>query len=197
MKRSVLIGGVFAILVLLAGAAFVAGRLLKARQQPIGAMSVPMGGVAGGGQVTVELRMESAEELPDSPPDVIGAFARREDNSIFVNEASGGGIAVSVSESGADTAGGGIAVSGSGADTADGRQIEIVVANETLVYKDVTAESGPPSGGTIRQQVEPGSIDGIGENSVLVAWGERRGDRLVARVLVYSEPMMITAPGGN
>ena len=197
MKRSVLvIGGILMLVLLLAGAAFVGGRLLD-KEQPAGIAGGPIAvGEGGGAPVSIEVQMEGAEELPDAPPDVVGTFARREDNSIFVNEASGG-IAVSVNESEADAAGGGIVVSESGPDTAGGRQIEIVVTGDTIVYKDVTNLEGPPSSRTIQQKVAPGSIDEIGENSVVLAWGERRGDRLVTRVLVYSEPVMITAPGGN
>lgn len=195
MKRSILIVGGIAVLVLLAGAAFVAGRLLNREQQGqnAGIAGEPMGGASDG--MVVSIQVERAEELPDSPPDVVGQFARREDNSIFVNEAGGGVIVRMRSESSSGDAGEGPVVSGSGPDTT-GREIEIVVTNETLVYKDVTAEGNPPaSSGTVQQKLEPGSIDEIGTNSLLAAWGEQRGERLIARVLVYSEPVMTTMPG--
>jgi hypothetical protein len=47
---------------------------------------------------------------------------------------------------------------------------------------------------TIQQQVEPGSLDEIGSNSMISAWGERRGDRVIATVLLYSQMHMLKAP---
>ena len=38
----------------------------------------------------------------------------------------------------------------------------------------------------LQQAVKPaGSLEEIGENTELQVWGERRGDRVVAEVLVY------------
>ena len=68
----------------------------------------------------------------------------------------------------------------------------MVVTSETIVYKDVTADSfgGRLTSGTVQQKVKPASADEIGEDTVATAWGEKRGDRLVARVLVYTEPVI-------
>jgi hypothetical protein len=67
-----------------------------------------------------------------------------------------------------------------------------VVTKDTQVYRDATAlnPEQPPQGGPVQQKVEPGSLDEVGENSIIMAWGERRGERLVARVLMYSKPMV-------
>jgi hypothetical protein len=77
-----------------------------------------------------------------------------------------------------------------------GQTTEIVVTKDTQVYRDVTAPnpSEPTQDGAIQQKVEPGSLDEIGENSTVMAWGERRGERLVARALMYSKPMIMMAP---
>jgi hypothetical protein len=48
-------------------------------------------------------------------------------------------------------------------------------------------QNGPPSG-TIQQVVNPGSVEELGKNSSLSAWGEKRGDRLIADVVLYSGP---------
>jgi hypothetical protein len=78
----------------------------------------------------------------------------------------------------------------------NGQTLEVVVTGDTLLYKDVTALNdikSQPSSGTIQQQVEAGSLDGIGSNSMISAWGERRGDRVIANVLVYSQMHLIKA----
>jgi hypothetical protein len=52
----------------------------------------------------------------------------------------------------------------------------------------------PPSDGKVQQQVAAGSLDEIGSNSFVSAWGERRGDRVIAKVLFYSQAMMLKRP---
>ncbi len=69
----------------------------------------------------------------------------------------------------------------------------------TTLYKDITGErfaknSPPPADGKVRQEVVAGSLDEIGSNSMVSAWGERRGDRLVARMVVYTPAQTIPAP---
>ena len=178
MKRSILvIGGVGALVLLLAGAAFLGGRLVSRNEQVDGpgtqGMPAIPSGDTGGEMVAVSVELERAEELPDSPADVIGDFARREDNSIFVYDMGNSGVRISNGAIESDTS----------------TEIEVVVTSDTTVYEDVTQESfdGPPASGTyqVQQKVKPGSADEIGDNSIVIVWGERRGDRVVAHVLVY------------
>jgi hypothetical protein len=50
-----------------------------------------------------------------------------------------------------------------------------------------------PSGGpTIQQVVEPGTLDEIGDGSMLTVWGKKTGDRIIADVLVYTQPDFVT-----
>jgi hypothetical protein len=78
----------------------------------------------------------------------------------------------------------------------NGDKLEVVVTGDTKIYKDVTQAglSAPPSDGKVQQQVAAGSLDEIGSNSFVSAWGERRGDRVIAKVLFYSQPMMFKRP---
>ncbi len=186
-RKGLIVGGLVG-LALLVGAAFVGGQLLNSQGQaatgPGGLRLAGPGG--GGGQVGVELEIEDAKELPQSPPDVTGIFSRREDNSIFVTSGDGT-YTVMVDESGnviADTGG-------------NAQEVEVVVTGDTVVYKDVTQSQfdGPPAGGKIQQKVEPGSADEIGQNSFVTVWGEKRGDRLIASVVLYSQPVFFGAPG--
>jgi len=186
-RKGLIVAGLVG-LALLVGAAFVGGQLLSSQgQAPTGPGGLQLVGPGGeGGQAGVELELEGAKELPQSPPDVTGIFSRREDNSIFVTSGDGT-FTVTVDESGnVNTDAGG-----------NTQEVEVVVTGDTVVYKDVTQSQfdGPPAGGKVQQKVEPGSADEIGENSFVGAWGERRGDRLIASVVVYSQPMIFGAPG--
>jgi hypothetical protein len=172
-----IVGGVVALIVLLAGAAFVGGQLLNQQAKPQGAggpLVMRSGGSGEGGAAMSEVpvEFESAKELPAAPPEVVGLFAERKDNSLFVTVGDGT-FSGSVDENGAmNTQVGG-----------NSQKLEVVVTNDTLLYKDVTEVM---ANGNIQQKVAPGSLDELGQNSFVTAWGERRGDRLIAKVLLYS-----------
>jgi len=187
-SRTPLIVGV--IIVLLATAAFVGGRLLNNSATPgnaSGGVQIVTGGGDGSQAITTQLKIEPAPELPDTPPDVTGIFSRLEDNSVFVNSGNGS-FGLFISEDGS--------VQTSGGDS--GEETEIVVTPETQVYKDATTPPDPSQGissRTIQQKAEPATIDQLGQSSFISAWGQRRGDRLVADVLFFSEPVFFSRPG--
>lgn len=189
-KRTGLIVVGVGLLVVLIGAAFVGGQLLN-RTTPMGSgggMNFTTQGGPGGGQ-TVNVEIVPAKELPTTPPDSIGLFARRGDQSVVVSESSGGRVMMMVDESGKVS---------SQTDGAS-RETEVVVTADTVIYRDATQPDPDnlPADGKIRQKVEVGTLDEIGENSFVSAWGERRGDRLIARVILYSKPMVFSAPGAT
>lgn len=184
-RRTRLMVGVVALVVLLAGAAFVGGRLLNNQPaQPNGKGGLMMTGGPGGGQA-VSLEIEPAKELPEARPDAMGLFAERKDNSVYVT--IGDKFMVQVDKDGTVNT----------QTDGNGDKLEVVVTSDTLIYQDVT-EAGfdgpPPADGKVQQKVAPGSLDEMGSNSFVSAWGEKRGDRLIATVLMYSQPMMIKKP---
>ncbi len=182
MRRILLVAGGMAVLVVLAAAAFVAGRMWRAETAPgstsIGALHV----ISSGGEskgATLIAKLETAGELPQRPPDTVGVFTRREDNRIFVSSSNEGIM---------------YTLDGEVTSAGDATEVEVVVTGETFVYEDLTQEdlgNGLPSGQTIEQKLEPGQVDEIGRNSVVMAWGEKRGERLVAEILVYTGPPVI------
>jgi hypothetical protein len=180
MKRSILIAGsALALVLLLAGGAFVAGRLLSAGSETDD--DGPTLKIANGsGQVT-NAQWIQAEEYPDSEPDVAGAFARRQDNSLFVNETEDGFVLTRNDEGVFSVA------------NATGQIHEVVVTGETAVYVDVTNDNidEAVSDGKLYQKLRAGSIEEIGDLSYVRAWGEMRGDRLVASALIYTRPPVI------
>jgi len=180
-----IVGGVIASIVLLGGAAFVGGRLLnQAAPPPEGKGGLVVSGGPDGAQ-RVSVQIEPSKDLPNTVPDVRGLFAERKDNSIFVT--IGDKFMVQVDKNGT------VKTQTDG----NGDKLEVVVTSDAIIYKDVTQPPEPgavPSDSKVQQQVAKGSLDEIGSNSFVSAWGERRGDRLIAKVLLYSQPMMFKRP---
>jgi hypothetical protein len=173
-----LILGVVVVLVL-GAAAFLGGRYMQNG-------SLSTGGSNGGtllssGQPAGSVRRQfinneliPAPELPKRAADVTGIFDHRQNNSFFV--------------------GTGQLLSGS----YDGPVVEVVVANNTKVYKDdslLNPNNLPSNGTKFQQKVVPGNLDEIGQDSLINAWGRKTGNRLIADVLVYNNPNPMIAPG--
>jgi hypothetical protein len=163
-----LIIGTALVVLLLAGAALVGGRLVGDRRlsgdEPE-AVKIGDGLVARTGSMVQVL---NAAGMPDTPPDVAGVFVRREDRSLFL----GTGV---------------VTFRIDGDATYDGPTLEVVATHETRIHRDDTAAElgGVPPSGPVRQVLRAGALDEIGRNDVVSAWGERHGDRLIATVIVY------------
>lgn len=193
MKRSIwMASGVVVLVLLLAGAAFVTGRLLSSQEQSPGPQvaeesnpggELEVAEVQGGESAVAEVQGgDRPAELPDEPAEVAGVFVRREDNSIFIG-------------TGNLTFGMAVGPDGNTPNTGyDGPVVEVVTTRDTVFYRETTFDEGLPEGDSIQQTVEPGSLDEIGEQSGVTVWGERRGDRVVARVLLYLPPPVLSAP---
>jgi hypothetical protein len=41
---------------------------------------------------------------------------------------------------------------------------------------------------TIQQVVQPGTLDDLGQDSMITVWGQKTGNRIIADVLVYTLP---------
>jgi hypothetical protein len=182
MKRSIwTVAGVATVVLLLAGAAYMAGRLLNPAAQKGDATSGMRISVPGEGGGMIEAQLEKADEIPDERPDALGFFARREDNSVFISETTGEGMMIAMGDD------------GSVSTNASDKETEVVVTSDTLIYVDATAENIDESqdGGVVKQTLKPGLVDEIGQYSAVMVWGEKRGDRVVARVLLYTPPPVI------
>jgi len=173
MKRSILITvGVAALILLLGGAGFVGGRLLSG---PDVSSDDPVMRVSGSDDVRTDLGVlldvEPAAELPNAPADVSGPFIRRENNSLFVGTGSFSGVLVD----------------GKWELRHDGPVVEVIATHDTLVCRDdmVQQLGGVAPSGPVKQVLRPGSLDEIDETHIIQAWGERRGDRVVAEVIVF------------
>ena len=183
--------GLIVVVLLLVAAAFVGGQLLNRANPQAGGPGAPgifasssgPGGNAEG--ISIELKVTPAPELPTRQPDANGLFVNREDNSLFIGT---GGITMMVSSEGTSSS------------SYDGPVVDIVVTGETRVYKESSNFPGPPAEGetvqVLQQEVVEGNIEEIGKDSHISVWGRKVGDRIIADILVYSEPaiMMMPAP---
>jgi hypothetical protein len=168
------------ILVLLVGsAAFVAGRMLNNKVNPLGLFG--LGGK--GNMMSVSVNIIPAEELPKTQAEVIGQFLERKDNTIVVQpiplKLGAGGI-----------------VARSSAGTSNASEVEVVITNETIIYRDTTTDFNVPPGDaeSLQQTVEESTLDDLNTESTISAWGHKSGDRIIAEVLVYSNPVAIRVP---
>ena len=193
MKRRTWIIGAVALVVLLVAAAFVGGQLLNTEvagasplQMVTGLAGIESGANAPGMQSTFEMAMEQAKEIPQTEPDVAGLLARRGDKSIFITT---GTVVMTVGANPDGT----LSVNG----TADGPEVEVVIPHTAQVYVDTTGSTragASQAGETIRQTVEPGTVDEIGKNSMVSVWGERRGDRVIAHTVLYTADIHLAVP---
>lgn len=177
------------LIAVLASAAFLGGSYLQKAPLSTGgdnAIVLSNGGAGGVQSRTFSKNdIEPAKELPKTDADLRGIFTRRQDNSVFVGT---GKVQIMISK---DSNG-----STSGGSSYDGPEVEVVTTANTQVYYDDTFQNlkSLPSNTKVQQKVVPGSLDEIGQNSMISAWGKKVGDRLVADVLVYTQPQILNAP---
>ena len=190
-KRMVLIA--VAAVVLVVGGFFagwlVTGSGMAQVLRPLGLSGEePAQGGSGRGEVIVlddgsgpvQITFADPPELPGEPPDVLGLFLRRQDNSLVLGT---GAIEVNV-----EVVNGDASLSANN----DGPEVEVVVTGETVIYEDITespiigpeeAEKGEMVVQREVKQVD--NLDNLDENMVVRVWGEKRGDRVIATLLVY------------
>ena len=77
-----------------------------------------------------------------------------------------------------------------------GSKVEVVITNETMIYRDTTEIAKPTSGGsqTVQQTVEESTLDDLNSQSEVTMWGRKSGDRIIAEVLLYSNPVTFERP---
>ena len=174
-KKMILILGAGVLVV--GAAAFLAGRLINNGVNPLGLLGPADDGIS----------ILSAQELPKTPPEIEGLFVKRQDNIITVQ---GGGPNVDNPD--------GVEV-GSPEHLSGGSKAEVVVTNQTMIYHDTTEPPARrPSGNdprVLQQTVEVGKLDDLMDSqSLVMVWGRMSGDRIIAEVLLYSNPAYLQGP---
>jgi len=164
MKHSFLavIGIVFG-LALLAGAAYVAVSLTVPNGPALGGLRLP--GLAGtpsskkGGGISIDV--VPAPGIPVTSPDLVGSLVEKKDNSLMTRPQTKGG--------------------------GEAPPTEVVVTGDTKLYRNATGDSlttPPPPGTKVQMVVETWTVAQINPGDSLIVWGARRGDRIVADVIL-------------
>jgi hypothetical protein len=185
-KRFAWIIGLSVLGLLLAGAAFLAGRLFNGTLVAGPGLNLVNGGGEFQAARSIQIEMgDPLEELPKTTPDTTGLFSKRDGNVITLIGGENGGASMVV-VSGED---GGMQIS-----QPDGPAVEVVVTKDTKLYRDATfddLEGGPPEEGQkIQQKVAEGSLDEMTNTSMVTVWGRKSGDRIIADVILFSSPMV-------
>ncbi len=181
------------IVVLVGAAAFLGGRMLNGKVGPLG-FGLPIGGK---GMAAVSVQVTPAPELPTTRPVLVGSYVERKDNSIIVASipmnAGKGGVVLSVNNSGGGDDG---EMSTSG-NAPEGPKVEVVISNETTIYLENTDLGEPNPNATnqiVQQTVTEGSLDDLTTQSFVTVWGRKSGDRIIAEVVLISNPVMFKRP---
>jgi len=189
-KLIFILGG---LILIVGGAAFLAGRLLNQQVGPAGP-----GGPLGSGGEAIGIQLLPAKELPKTEPEVTGSFVERNDNTIVVASAA------------METSRGGVVVDSHNNEDGDepslktkempsGPMVEVVVTSETVILRDTTDFSSAQPGGTttVQETVGEGTLDDLNTDSMLRVWGRKNGDRVIAEVLFYASPVVIRRPAAQ
>lgn len=132
-----------------------------------------------GNPVSVTTIVEPAAELPDASPAGAGVITRNGDSSVFFGT---GSTSVNV-----------VIENGEPSVTTDfsGPELEAVLTRETVFYQDetdLTLDFSQSGERVVQQKVrEVERPLTFPEGGSITVWGEKRGDRIVATVVVFSE----------
>jgi hypothetical protein len=120
-----------------------------------------------------------SEELPETEPQTMGVLAERKDNIIIVSPAD----SIRIMAPGPNQV-------GEPKMEADyvGDKVEVVISNDTTIYRDVTPMGPENAEKDIQQVLELSTIDAISPQSIITVWGRKAGDRILADVILFFSP---------
>ena len=150
-------------------AAYVAGRMFNSGVSPV----AQDGSILGNQEFTFSStnNVTPAPELPATSPEIVGLYVAMLDNTMTVQiVANLGGIAGDLS-----------------VDVNSAPKIEVIITSKTTIYRNVTQLD--ESSTDIEQQVEESTLESLSPPAMISVWGNRSGDRIVARILLYSNSL--------
>jgi len=184
-----IIGGVLTVL-LFAAAAFIGGRLLNREAE-----------ASSGG---IEIDFTDAEEIPKTDPELVGLVTAVDGDTFTVQEFSMNNALGMIGESGVIVQSIEIEITEELDELpvaefmgSEGHFTEVIITHDTEICRDTTfkdivvispGDKPPDLPDEIVIEVEPSSADEIGTNSMVTVWGERRGDRVIANVILFQPP---------
>jgi hypothetical protein len=142
----------------------------------------------GMSQQRIEIAFENAAELPDRDPDTAGFVLQREDDT-FVIGTGEPKISLLMNDDGTPN----ISIDGT-----EGPTVEVVITRDTQIFEDV---SDPPaffSGESDSFQQEVKLIDSLDDvaidDATMMVWGTKRGERIIADVVVVITTIAVSGP---
>jgi hypothetical protein len=108
-------------------------------------------------------------------------------------EAGKGGVVLSVNDGG----GGDEGEPSTSGNAPQGPKVEVVISNNTTLYLENTDMGEPNPNETnkvVQQTVTQGSLDDLTSQSFVSVWGRKSSDRIIADVLLISNPVMFKRP---
>jgi hypothetical protein len=183
-NKGLLLGGLLLVL-LLVGAAFVGGQLLKQGEAETAVPDLPPGMVLdaeeGANLQTFDLsNIKPAAELPARVPDERGLYVSRADDTITIGT---GNVMAMLTEQ-----------SETPEFSYDGIAVEVLVTNQTALYEDIT-QFTPGQTTEVQQEIRPlDNLDDLDESTTLQVWGRREGDRIIAETIVLLKPPPLPQP---
>ena len=140
--------------------------------------------IGSGQRQKMEIEVNPAAELPESEADAYGFVLQREDDKFLIGT---GMPKMELQKNDDGTMN--MVVTGT-----EGPSYEVVVTRDTQLFMDVsdmTALINGEGGGSIQREVKTlDSLDDINQDTQLQVWGTKRGERIVADVLVVIQPLM-------
>jgi hypothetical protein len=194
-RTGLIIGGVVALLVIVAAVVLVVSQS-QANQQAasafprlsggaqglgnqFGGVDGPSDGQFGGPGGGRNFQMTPAKELPTTPADLNGFVVRVDGQSVFVGQRNGRGFRPGTTPDPAQLA------------NTPAPDVEVIVTSDTVIYIDTTPrpdfQNGQPPSGSIQQQVTLSSLSELAANSRVTVWGDRNGNQITAKVIVYAQ----------
>ncbi len=158
---------------LVAGVAYLAMRLLNPNPSAFGNLQLPGVNADPNAQKSdASVEVELAPEIPAVAPDLVGLLVEKKDNNLIVRPQSKGG--------------------------GEAQMTEVVITGDTQIYRNATGDNlnePPPPGAMIQMVVEPWTVNQIDSGDNIIVWGEQRGDRLNAKVVLIETVMVPPQPG--
>jgi hypothetical protein len=191
MKKNRIIIVSIIVVVVLAGAAFMAVRMFAGGaglDQTMGSLLMSLGGQDTGqaSKPAQKVEVEPAPELPKQKNQTYGVISTVKDNTLIIQ--SGERIYLDEDSDGVVHP------------STDGPSVEVVLSGKTKIYHETTYDdtaydTHEPANGKIRQTVETMDANAIEKNDIATVWGSQRGDRLVADVILINRSLRMKIGG--
>jgi hypothetical protein len=136
----------------------------------------------------IEIEIDNAAELPDREPETAGFILEREDDTLLIGTGEPK-ISLKINDDGTPNI---------GIDGTEGPSVEVVITHNTRVFEDVSDPTAMFSGESDAFQQEVKLVDSLDDMTVndatVMVWGTKRGERIIADVVVVSRPVAVSGP---